>query len=80
MVLQVFADARPVGDDADPERASSAAGPTPESLSNCGELIGPPQRMTSRRARTFMLASVTPVMDAGGAAPLEGDSPSPARG
>ena len=53
MVLQVLADARPVGDDADPERASSAAGPTPESFSNCGELIGPPQRMTSRRARTL---------------------------
>ena len=35
-----------------PRLCSSGAGPTPESCRSCGELIEPPQTMTSRPART----------------------------
>jgi hypothetical protein len=56
VVLQVLADAGQVGDDVDAERRSSAALPTPESCSSCGELIAPPQRITSP-ARTRSAAA-----------------------
>ena len=50
MVLQVFADAGRSATTSIPSDRNSSAGPTPDSFNNCGELIGPPQRMTSRRA------------------------------
>ena len=49
VVLEVLADAGQVVDDVTPSASSSAALPTPESWSSCGELIAPPQRITSPR-------------------------------
>ena len=51
MVLQVLADAGQVGAPRGCRApAARSAGPMPESFSSCGELIGPPDRITSRRA------------------------------
>ncbi len=74
MVLQVLADARPVGDDVDPERANSAAGPIPESFRSCGELIAPPQRTTSRLAFARRVTHAAAIVDAGRTAAVEGDA------
>ena len=56
-----------------PSARSSAAGPTPESFSNCGELIAPPHRITSRRAPPVQFAPALAVAHADGAAALEND-------
>ena len=60
MVLQILADAGRSATTSIPSARSSAAGPTPESLSNCGELIAPPHRITSRRAPALVLAPPRP--------------------
>ena len=54
VVLQVLA-LRQVVDDVDAERAQLVAVPDPESWRSCGELIAPPQRITSP-ARTTSVA------------------------
>ena len=50
VVLEVAADAGQVVHDVDLRGCSSAAGPTPESIRSCGELMAPPLRITSRLA------------------------------
>ncbi len=46
----------------------------PESCSSCGELIAPPASSTSRRARTWWIAAVAAVFDAGRAPALGRDA------
>ena len=56
-----------------PCRLSSAAGPMPDSMSSCGELMEPPASTTSRLARTSVAAPSRPDQDAGGAPTVEQD-------
>ena len=75
MVLQVLPHAGQVGHDADAERlAARTRAPMPESWSSCGELIAPPQRITSP-ARTVSAAApaLARVLDPDGAIALEHD-------
>ena len=71
MVLQVLADARSIATTSMSNERNSAAGPTPDSFSNCGELIGPPQRIISRRALATCSRSPRPIRDANRASPFE---------
>ncbi len=53
MVLQVLADGQ-VDDRRDAVLAQVIGGPMPDSISRCGELKHPPERITSRSARTIV--------------------------
>ena len=80
MILQVLADAGPVGDDVDPERAELRRRPHAGQLQQLRRIDRPAAKNDLAPRAGLELAPVAPVMDADGAAPLEGDSRSPARG
>ena len=74
MVLQVAADAGPVGDHLDAVLGADApAGPMPDSIRSFGELIEEAETITSLRARTVSCRPQRRIDDADGAAPLEDD-------
>src|SRR6516162_5266878 len=53
-----------------PSSVRCCCGPMPDSISNCGELTAPPQRMTSRPVNN---PAILPECDPGGATPFEDD-------
>ena len=64
MILQVAADAFDIGHDGNAEAARISESPTPDSSRTCGVFTAPPERITSRIARTccslFFCAYSTP--------------------
>ena len=78
MVLQVLADARPVGDDVDPERAEFRRRPDAGELQQLRRIDRPAAKNDLAPRANLELTPVAPVMDADGAAPLECDLRSPA--
>ncbi len=73
MVLQVLADARPVGDDIDAERAQFRRRTDARELQELRRIDRPAAKNDLAPRANLMLASIAPVLDADGAAPLEGD-------
>src|SRR5271166_1992724 len=74
MVLQVLADARPVGDDLDPECAELRRPTDPGKLQELRRIDRPAAQDNLAPRAGPELAPVAPVMDTGGAASLEGDA------
>src|SRR5262245_191446 len=57
VILQRGTDPRHVGDDVYSDERSSAAGPSPDSCSSCGELNAPPATTTSALACAMRVTS-----------------------
>ena len=75
VVLQVLPDAGQIRHDGDARtQASWSAGPIPDNMRSCGELIAPPDTMTSFR-RLPLRPAVDDVLDAGRARAVEDDPP-----
>ena len=72
VILQVLADAgQRVCNAAMPWLASRDGSPMPDSCSRCGEFTAPAARITSRPARTVLIAPSMAQLDAGNAAALD---------
>ena len=73
MVLQVLADAGPVGDDVDPERAQFRRRPHARQLQQLRRVDRPAAKNDLAPRARLLLAPAAPVVDADRAAPVEGD-------